>query len=75
MQNKLERAVLYDDYGYECQELRVLPSGGDSNILCSKRGYLREIAYRKERNNSLGSFALFKLPAWEDLAVYDKIED
>lgn len=46
--------ILYDDYGYECKELRVLPCGGDSNILCSKVGYDREILYRKERNKALG---------------------
>lgn len=66
---------LIDDFGYECNEIRVLPTGGDSNILCSKRGYFREIAYRKERNLELGDSFKFKLPAWEDLKIYDKLED
>lgn len=67
--------MLIDDYGYQTKELRVLPSGGDSNILCGKRGYDREIAYRKERNQTLGDQFKFKLPAWEDLRVYQTESD
>lgn len=66
--DKLEELLALIDPEYDSSESR-------NCYLCSKRGYLREIAYRKERNKSLGLFALFKLPKWEDLRVYDKIED
>lgn len=64
--------MLVDDFGYTTKELRVLPCGGDGNILCSKRGYLREIEGRKERNRQLADDCKFDLPKWEDLRVYDK---
>ena len=67
--------ILYDDFGYETKELRVLPCSSDGNILCGYRGYLEEINYRMERNKSLGESYRYKLPLWEDLKVYDKIED
>lgn len=66
--------TLYDDFGYPCKELRVLPTGGQGNILCSFRGYLREIRFRQERNRELAPDCQFKLPAWEDLKIYAKDE-
>ena len=66
--------MLTDDYGYQTNELRVLPSGGSSNILCSRRGYESEIAWRRERNKELEEGCQFKLPTWEELRIYDKEE-
>lgn len=66
--------MLSDDYGYLARELRVLPSGGDSNTLCSRRGFEDEIAWRRERNKELGANFQFKIPDWDDLEVYDKEE-
>lgn len=63
--------MLIDDYGFQCKEIRVLPAGGDSNILCSFRGYHREITWRLEQNREY-KFIKFKIPAWEDLEIYDK---
>lgn len=66
--------MLTDDYGLECKEIRVLPLGGEGNILCSYQGYLREIKYRIERNKELAESCRFDTPKWDDLAVYDKEE-
>lgn len=51
-------------------QVRVLPTGGDSNAILCRRCFTREIEYRKERNRKLGKEAQFKLPAWEDLRIY-----
>jgi len=63
--------ALYDDHDIPCTELRVLPTGGSSNALLSHKGYLKELAYRKERNKELGDAFKFDLPLWDDLKVYD----
>lgn len=66
--------TMADDYGFESPEIRVLPIGGGGNILCGRRGYLREMAFRRERNAAkAGPMAVanpFDTPAWEDLEIY-----
>jgi hypothetical protein len=51
-------------------EVRVLPSGGDSNLILCRQCYLYEIQFRLERNRKLSRECRFKLPAWDDLKVY-----
>lgn len=51
-------------------EVRVLPTGGDGNIILCRACYVHEMAYRRDRNKSLGKFARFALPEWEELEVY-----
>ena len=50
-------------------ETRLLPIGGDGNVIVCRRHFYVEIAFRKERNRELGEGA-FPLPVWEDLVVY-----
>jgi len=50
--------------------VKLLPSGGDSNLILCRACWLREILYRAERNQSLGEFAQFALPTWESGKVY-----
>lgn len=64
---------LYDDHGFPCKELRVLPLNGDSNILLGRQGYNKEISHRIYMNKSLSDSAKWKLPAWEDLKIYDSL--
>ncbi len=52
-------------------EVRVMPSGGDSNLILCRLCWTREIAYRRDRNRSLGDFAQYKLPTWESAKAYD----
>ena len=59
-----------DKCGSEKGEVRLLPTGGNSNLILCRRCFDNEIAFRKDRNKELGQFAKFKLPAWEDLEVY-----
>jgi hypothetical protein len=55
-------------------EVRLLPHtktplhGND--ILC-RACFEREIEYRRERNRSLGDFAKYDTPAWEDCKLYE----
>lgn len=50
--------------------VRVLPYGGDGNLILCHSCYMREMQYRRERNRELGQDCKFKLPAWNDLRVY-----
>lgn len=51
-------------------EVRVLPTGGDSNAILCRSCFNYEIAFRLERNRQLSADCAFKLPAWESLRVY-----
>lgn len=51
-------------------QVRVLPTGGDSNAILCFACYLNEIAFRKDRNRELAEENRFDLPAWLDLKVY-----
>lgn len=51
-------------------EVRVLPSGGDSNSILCYACFFHEIRYRVGRNKELSKECQFKLPKWEDLEVY-----
>lgn len=61
--------MLTDDYGIPCRETRVLPLGGGANIICSRQGYEREMAYRRAR---ILAGTPFELPGWDQLEVYQK---
>lgn len=51
--------------------VKVLPTGGDGNMILCRSCWLAEIRYRKERNRDLGDFAKFDLPTWESGKVYE----
>jgi len=51
-------------------EVRVLPTGGDSNAILCRRCFNREIAFRQDRNRDLAKDCQFDLPSWESLKVY-----
>lgn len=52
-------------------EVRVLPLGGDGNLILCRACYRRELAWRIGRNRELAKDAAFSLPAWESLRVYE----
>lgn len=54
-------------------EVRVLPYGGDGNLILCYNCYLREMRFRKERNRDLSKDCQFKLPQWDDLKVYEAV--
>jgi hypothetical protein len=56
-------------------EVRVLPTGGDSNAILCHACYAHEITWRKGRNHDLSPDCRFDLPKWEDLEVYALQED
>lgn len=60
-----------DDYGFKSNDVRILPTGGGSNIICSYRTYLKEIRFRKKRNKNLEPFCKFDIPSWESLEKYN----
>lgn len=51
-------------------EVRVLPTGGDSNAILCRRCFNCEIAFRQVRNRDLAKDSQFKLPTWGSLKVY-----
>ena len=58
-------------------EVRTLPLGPHSNLIVCHAHYLKEMAYRKERNEGiprkmikLGDSERFDLPTWESLKIY-----
>lgn len=58
----------------ETGEVRVLPTGGDSNAILCRACFAREIAFRRERNRELSSDCKFDLPTWDSLKVYKESE-
>lgn len=52
-------------------EVRVLPSGGDSNLILCRSCVCAELAWRRSRNKELANDVAFDLPEWDTLKVYD----
>jgi len=52
-------------------DVRLLPAGGDSNLILCRGCYEHELTWRRSRNRELGTAAQFDLPAWETLTVYE----
>lgn len=54
----------------EFGEVRILPTGGESNAILCKNCFLYEMQYRRYRNVLLAEPAKFDLPLWDDLEIY-----
>lgn len=52
-------------------EVRILPTGGDSNAILCRLCFSREISYRATRNVELGRRAFDTSKRWADCKVYD----
>lgn len=50
--------------------VRVLPAGGDANMILCRCCFERELEFRRERNKELAGDCAFQLPAWTSLKVY-----
>lgn len=64
---KLPPETMEDDHGIPSAEIRVLPTGGSGNALVGRRGYEKEMTFRRER---IRAGVPFDLPTWESLRVY-----
>lgn len=53
-------------------EVRVLPTGPQSNAIVCRACFGREITWRRLRNIALAADCRFDLPAWNELEVYAK---
>jgi len=51
-------------------EVRVLPTGGQGNLILCRACFLHELRYRQERNRALSVDCQFELPTWDSLKVY-----
>jgi hypothetical protein len=51
--------------------VKVMPTGGDGNLILCARCWAHELSYRVERNKGLGDFAKFDMPAWDTAKVYE----
>ena len=53
-------------------EVRVMPCGGDSNLILCRSCWYAELAYRIDRHKEQAGTGLkTALPAWETAKVYD----
>lgn len=52
-------------------EIRVLPTGGGSNLLLCQECFEHEMVYRRARNRELSKDCQFKILKWEELKIYD----
>lgn len=52
------------------REVKLLPTGGDSNAILCKNCFDREIKFRIERNKDLATDCQFQLPKWGNLETY-----
>lgn len=64
--NNCDGSHCLSDHG----ELRVLPTGGQSNAILCKNCYYNEIEWRSMRNKELEKSCQFRLPPWESLKTY-----
>ena len=51
-------------------EVRLLPTGGDGNLILCQKCFEYELSWRRERNRGLAPFAQFSLPTWESAKIY-----
>ena len=51
-------------------EVRLLPTGGESNAILCFACYNYEMNWRKERNEDLGDLEQFDIPLWNSLKIY-----
>lgn len=54
----------------QVQQVRVLPYGGDGNLILCHSCYNKEMAFRYARNQELAKDCQYDLPAWSSLKVY-----
>ena len=52
-------------------DVRVMPTGGDGNLILCLCCWLKENTYRIERNRELGKFAQFDIIEWQNAKRYD----
>jgi hypothetical protein len=56
-------------------EVRVMPTGGDGNLILCRQCWSKENSYRIERNRSLANFAKFAIINWKDAKIYGGNDD
>jgi hypothetical protein len=65
MQNNCDGSAPHTD-----GTVKLMPTGGDGNLILCRSCWQRELTYRADRNRSLGDFAQFSLPKWDDAKEY-----
>lgn len=51
-------------------EVRLLPTGGDGNMIVCQACYEHEMSFRRQQNAG-STHKLYHTPKWEDLTIYD----
>ena len=51
-------------------DVRVLPAGGDNNLILCYSCFMHELRFRRERNRTFAPDCYFHLPMWTDLEIY-----
>jgi hypothetical protein len=52
-------------------DVRLMPTGGDGNLILCLRCWIKENTYRRERNKQLGDFAKFDIIEWQNAKIYE----
>ena len=67
------RTVNHCDHNHvTADEVRLLPTGGDGNMLVCYAHYLQEMVFRKEMiRTGYWAPAVAEFPVWESLKVYE----
>lgn len=59
---------------HKAGEVRVLPTGGDSNGILCFACFNREMIFRRQRNFELSEDCKFAIPKWASLKIYGEEE-
>jgi hypothetical protein len=51
-------------------QVRVMPSGGDSNLILCRACWEYELLFRRDQNKELAEDCQFDLPTWKGARVY-----
>jgi hypothetical protein len=52
-------------------EVRLMPTGGDGNLILCRQCWFRENTFRLDRNRELANFAKFQIIEWQNAEVYN----
>jgi hypothetical protein len=65
---------MFDDYDDKTSCVKKIPLPDGANILAGRRGFDREMAWRKQRNKELAASTAYpnyyKIFRWEELETY-----
>ena len=62
---------MYCDWGHEADEVRRLPTGGNSAVFLCRQHFNKELQWRRERNKELDYGVQFDIVSWHSLELQE----